>query len=614
MLYEFGPFQLDPAERVLRRETELLSLTPKAFDTLVVLVANAGRLVEKETLFKIVWKDTFVEESTLAQNIFTLRKTLGESAGQRFIETIPKRGYRFVAPVKQTAGGNAAAPLLPEIVPPGRFWKKAAVPALLAALLVAGGLGLLRQNGETPHEGSPPATIAVLPFKSLSGNSSDEYLGVAMADALITRLGGFRRMTVRPTTAVHKYAGGRQDAVSAGRELRVQMVLNGTILRAGDRVRLTVHLYRVADGISVWRERFDVPFADIFTVQDQVSERVAQQMRIRLSSEEQRQLLVRHTNDPKAYEAYLKGRFFWNKRTEEGHVRAIQHFEEALKLDADFARAWSGLADAYALLGSMPNNAVPRDVAMPRARDAAVRALEIDEGLAEAHTSLGWVKLHYEWDFEKAGREFTRALELNPAYPTAHHWRSYYFLAVGNAVEAVASSRRAEALDPVSMIISTDVAEMLYYAGRYDDSIAQIRKTLEMDPHYALANRLLALNLLQKGRFDEALAAGQRSVQGGREDQLGLIARVEAKRGNLDAARNALSDLEQSYPRRFVLAQSIAAAYVGVGNKERALEMLEEAFRQRDGGLILLRVEPAWDGLRSDERFIDLMRRVGVLR
>ena len=610
MPYEFGRFRLDPAERLLQRDSEVIPLTPRAFDTLVVLVEHGGHLVDKETLLRLVWKDTYVEESTLAQNVFTLRKALGESAGSRFIETVPKRGYRFVAPVT-TVDRQPALPQPPAAPSAASRWKEPVVIALLAAVLLVASLRLVgRKDAESVAP--PAASIAVLPFKSLTGDARDEYLGVAMADALTTRLSAIRSVTVLPAVTVRRFAGA--DPVAAGRELGVRTVLAGDIAREGERIRLRVGLSRVADGASLWSERFDVLSSDIFVVQDQVASRAARQLVGTLSPEEERQLLLRPTDDPRAYESYLEGRYFWNKRTEEGHVRAIEQFEEAVKLDVDFAHGWSGLADAYALLGSMPNNALPRAVAMTRAREAAVRAIEIDEMLAEAHTSLAFVKLHFEWDFEAAGRGFARAVELNPRYPTAHHWRAYYFLAVGDAEAAVASSRRAQELDPVSMIIRTDVAEMLYFARHFDESISEITRTLEMDPHFPLAHRLLALNLLEKGRFDEALAAGRRSIEDGREDQLSLVARIEARRGNLPAARAVLATLEEKYPQRFMLAGSTAAAYVAVGDHARALEMLEEALRQRDGGLILLRVDPAWDGLRSDERFVDLMRRVGVLR
>ena len=597
-VFEFGPFRLDPEESSLTREGTPVLLTPKALATLKYLVENAGRLVDKQALLSAVWPDTFVEEATLAQNISALRKALGDG----YIETVPKRGYRFIAPVRQPAPGPVTAPVTP---PPRRRTLLLAVVAFFAlAILTAVAALQVRKSPEPP--GSGRKSLAVLPFKPISNNPDDEYLGLAMSDALITRLGNVQQVIVRPTTAVRKYGGSDQDPIKAGRELETDLILDGTVQRSGDRMRVSVQMFDVESGAAVWSESFDVPFTDIFSAQDRLSGIVADAAIGRLSGSGQ-QRTTRHTDDREAYAAYVKGRYFWNKRTEEGYRRAIEHFNFALKRDPQFALAMSGLADAYALLGSMPTTVITRPDAMARARSLAQQALAIDDDIAEAHTSLAFVKMHYDWDWKGADAEFRRAIQLNPGYPTAHHWYAYYLLSQGRTDDAVDAIRRAEALDPLSLIISTDVAEVLLHARRFEEACRQIEKTLELDQHFPLAYRVAASCGDPEGSL-------RKSVLLGRDDSDFHLPTVYASMGRIAEANAVYDRLKVRFRDEANSSASLGLVAISIGRIEEGFRYLDKAVEERSGSLILMKVDFAFDGLRSDPRYLELLRRLGLPR
>nr|MBA2703849.1 tetratricopeptide repeat protein [Blastocatellia bacterium] len=437
-----------------------------------------------------------------------------------------------------------------------------------------------------------------------------------ISDALINRLGNIRQVVVRPTNAVRKYTDPGQDPMVIGRELGVDTVLDGNIQRAGERVRVTAQLINVRNNAPLWSETFDEKFTDIFTVQDTISERVVQALTLTLTGEEKKLLTKRPTSNTEAYQAYLKGRYFWNKRTEEGYKRAIEYFEESIEKDPRYAQAYAGLADSYALLGSMGNAVLPRSEAMPRAKLAAEKALLIDETLAEAHASLAFVLMHFEWDWPGAEREFKRAIELNPSYATAHHWYAYYLLARGRTDESLAEIKRAQEIDPLSLIINTDVGEMYFFARQYDRAIEQCQKTRELDPDFDLAVRLLGWTYLQKGMHEKAIAELQRAVSlsQGRRDSTALLGYAYGVVGKREEAKEVLSELKEIGKRSYVGPFEIALIYTGLNEKDQAFAWLEKAYDERSGSLILLNADPALDGLRSDRRFADLVRRVGTAR
>lgn len=616
-LYEFGPFRLDTGGGLLLREGRPVALTPKAYETLVLLVENSGHLVARQELLERVWRDTVVEEGNLTHNIWTLRKALGEDeSSQKYIETVPRRGYRFVAPVTDVR--SAAAEPIPE--PPtsaalagtheATRWRRAVV---VSAAVAAGLVGLLyfKRPAEKAGAASPGVgSLAVLPFKPMGAQSGGEYIELGMADALITKLSNIRQIHVRPTRAIARYTDPSRDLVSIGRELTVEGVLDGTVQRDGNRVRVTVQLVRVADGKPLWAERFDESWTDIFVLQDRVSEQVARALTLRLSAEEAEKLRRRYTDNAEAYQLYLMGRLLWNKRTAESIAKGIAYFDQAIERDANYALAYAGLAESYVLLpwyGGMPARE-----AFEKARAAATRALELDETLAEAHTALAYVAERYNWDWSAAEKGYRRALELHPNYPTAHQWYAEYLVQVGRLDAATAEMTRALDLDPLSLIINTEMATVHFHARQYERAIAQARKALEIGPSFVPARLTLARSYMQKGMHQEAHAEFSKALEPDSEDAfvLSLVASNHAVEGDRRAAKKILERLLSR--RRPVPAEWIATVYAGLGENDRAFEWLERSCRAREPGLAWIKVHPGLDGLRADPRFAALVRCVGL--
>lgn len=632
--YEFGPFRLDATEHVLFRDGAVVPLKPKVFDTLLVLVENNGHVIGKDELMKTLWPDTVVEENNLNQNISVLRRALGDGENAvQYIETLPRRGYRFVASVRESRDQSAdlvlekhtlssvvieveehedrsveTNDLLLRPAPRRRWWTRGQVlagAALIAAMTVAGYF-FVSSNSKRPETVSTIKSIAVLPFKTLGADGGDEYLGLGMTDALITRLGSIDQVIVRPTSAVRRYAAQEQDPIAAGREQRVDAVLDGSIQKAGDRIRLTLQLVSVADGRHLWTDKVDEKSADILTVEDRVSERVAAALSLRLSGGEKKLLAKRYTENAEAYQLYLKGRFFWNKRTEEGLKKAIECFQQAIEKDATYALAYAGLADSYI------REYRPKNETAPRAKQAALKAVEIDDTLAEAHTSLAFIKYTYDWDWQGAEREFKRAIELNPNHANAHFFYGLYLHVMGRLDEAIAQITRAQELDPLSLIIATNVGRLLYVSRRYDQAIEQLQKTLEMDQGFPQTHICLGLVYQQEGRDKEALAEVQKAVDlsGRRPETLSTLGYVYAVSRRREAAK-ILDELKDLSKRTYVSPDWIAIIYAGLGERDQAFVWLEKAYENHELP-VDLKVDPKWDRLRSDTRFAELLRRVGL--
>ena len=452
--------------------------------------------------------------------------------------------------------------------------------------------------------------MAVLPFKPLVPSDRDEYLEMGMVDVLITKLSNIRQLKVRSISTVRKYADLQEDPVAAGRELQVEAVLDGSIQRVGDRVRVTVRLLNVQDGTSMWADKFDEPFTNIFALQDSISQRVAAALPLNLSGEEKARLSRHDTENTEAYQLYLKGRYFWNKQTEESFRKGIDYFNQAIGDDPNYALAYAGMSDCYALLSDF--GFVPPIEGFPKAKEAATRALAIDEQLAEAHTSLGHVKRDYDWDWPGAEQEFKRAIELNPNYPSARQWYAVYLSSLGRHQEATAEIKRALELDPLSLPVNSVTARVLYLARQYDQAIEQSHKTIEMDPTFASAYQNLGRSYEQKRMYAEAVATFQELNKAVPGHGLAFLARADALAGRTDEAQKILAQLKELSARRYVSPYQIAMIYAGLGDKEQALAWLERAYQQRVHNLVFLKVEPELDGLRSDPRFVDLMRRVGL--
>jgi DNA-binding winged helix-turn-helix (wHTH) protein/TolB-like protein/Flp pilus assembly protein TadD len=631
-LYEFGPFRLEVKERLLLKEGEPVPLTPRAFDVLAVLVREHGKLVTKDEFLKEIWPDSFVEETNLPQNVYLLRKALGdeEYTCPKYIETVPRHGYRFIAAVNEVTGGDAeliihqrtraelpikqeegvrkafvmspgSLPLSSAPVSRARIRSIAFLALGLLAMLAALSYFLLRNRNDA---GSTPKSVAVLPFKSIG--AEEDHLGLGMTDAIITKLSSLRQFTVMPTSAVFKYADGEHDPLVAGNSLGAEAILDGTVQRAGDGIRVTVRLIKVLDGESLWAETFDAKFTDIFSTQDAISERVALAMRYRLTAHD-RQLLARQpTNNVEAYEAYVRGIYFWNKRTAEGLRQSIRYFEHAVAKDPDYAPAFAGLSDCYALAGYLGYSEIlPRREAYEKARETVRRALELDEGLAEAHTALGLVQAYYDEDFAGAEESLRHAVSLNPNYGTAHFRYSLLLLVLGRLDEARRAATKAQELDPLSASINTNLGYMLYLHRDFDKAEVSCRKALETEPDFFTPQYHLGLIYIQKGRHDEAIkvlrkAAQVRTVRFEALEAIGYALAVSGRKGE---ALGIISEMEKAAVADKDVNFNIAVIHAGLGDFGRAFEYLGKLGGDLGLRVMILRFDPRLEKLRSNGEY-----------
>lgn len=628
-IFEFGPFRLNPAERLLLREQAPVPLPPKAFDALVVMVESRGRLLEKDELLRTVWPDTFVEESNLAQHISILRKALRDGEdGFQYIETVPRHGYRFIAEVREIGGvakdnavssdSTSGARVVTgdsESVRPRRGLRNPTLAlgllvVLLAALIFA--VPLWRRSRVSGSEAI--RSLAVLPLQNLSGDAAQDYFADGMTEALITDLAKIPGVKVISRTSIMEYKNSHKRLPKIAQELGVDGIVEGSVLRSGDRVRITAQLVRGTTDQHIWAESYERDLRDLVALQDEVSRSIAGQIQKQIAPRGLA-LAAAASVPPQAREDYLKGRYFWNLRTQAGYLKAIEHFQAAVAADPQYAQAYAGLADAYALLGSMPGAEIRRDIAMPKAKEMALTALKLDDSLADAHTSLAFVEMHYEWKFGEAAQEFKRAIELDPNYSIAHHWYAYDLTAMGRTDEAVAEVRLARQMDPLSAIINTDAAEILYFAHRYDEALQQARSTVEMDPGFAHAHRVMERIYDEKHMFPEAIAEGERAValSGGDTWMFMDLANTYALAGNKKEMQNCVKKVAAASPGG-VLPEVAGTAemYVALGNVDRALKALENAYLHREGGLILLKADPRFDSLKPDPRYQQLLKRIGL--
>jgi DNA-binding winged helix-turn-helix (wHTH) protein/TolB-like protein/Tfp pilus assembly protein PilF len=600
-IYAFGPYRLDARERILLLDGRTVALTPKALDTLIVLVRNHPKVVSKEELLQAVWPGTFVDEGVLAQNILTLRKAL-ENPG--WIETVPRRGYRFAAEVTApvTREPVAQPPPTPRL-PRFPAWRLAVAMLVIASVAV---VVAPRWERAKPRIHS----LAVLPLRAI--DEEPEHLGLGLADVLINRLGMLSELAVRPTSAVRKFTGGAApDPLAAGRELRVDAVLEGNIQRADDRVRVTVRLLRVADGASLWSGKFDQPYQDLFALEDAIGERVANGLVLDLTAPERERLRRRYTQNPKAWQAYIRGVYVWNRRTPEAYRKAVAEFENAARIDPNYALAYAGLADAYALLGSNPSQELPRTEAMEKARAAALKSIALDADLAEAHTALAFILMHYDWRCADAEKEYQRALSLNPSYATAHQWRAVNLLVTGHLGEGLEELKSAQALDPASLIIMADTVQMYVFTGRLQDAEAEGKRALDIDPSFSLIQTWLSWTYTLQHRFAEAAAVLGPDPQ---SDALRLDALeyAYADGGREADARAVLKTLVERARQEHGLEFMVAAAYASLGDADGMGPWMEKAFSERSGALLLLHLHPKFDRVRKDPRFKNYVARVGL--
>jgi len=595
-VYEFGPFRLDPSERLLLRDGAPVSLTPKAFDTLLILVENSGRLVLKDDLMKRLWPDTYVEEGGLTRNISVLRKLLGgDSIDTQYIETLPKRGYRFVTSIREFQGDELVIRRAKV-----RIVTEEEVDAPDALAGSRGGLSL--------PQGA--RSLAVLPFRLLGADATEQYLGMGLTDVLITKLTNLRRIIVRPTSAVIHLSGVGQDAASCGRQLQVELVLEGTIQRSSDRIRVTVQLVGVDQAAPLWAEIFDEKLADIFEIEDRVSEQLAAALTLKLTDAESRSLRKRYTGDTEAYQSYLRGRYFWNRRTPDGLDKAIECFRQAIDRDHDYALAHAGLADCYNMAGFWVY--LPPGEAFPQAAAAAVEALNLDDSLGEAHAALAWTRLHYHWERRTAESEYRRAIDLNPGYVTAHQWYALFLMQEARFDEALPELERAQEIDPLSLAVAFNIGLFNIFTGRYAEAIAQLKKTIELEPNYSIARNFLALSYWYCSMPDESIAEYERCAELLRSSaHLGALGLGYAFTGREADARTVLDELQDGVSHAYVSPTALAQIYVHLGEKDRALECLVRACDERDPWALWNKVNPVFESVRSDPRFQGLLRRIG---
>ena len=625
----FGIFELDLRAGELRKHGSKIRLQAQPFQVLVMLLEQQGQVVTREQIQKVLWPaDTFVDfDHGLNKAINKIREALGDSAETpRFVETVARRGYRFLADVKvedslavgaawpgssPDSGEAANAPEKSELRdnPPHDFSWKAFTVAVLVVAVILGTWTLIHFK---KRQSNAIRSLAVLPLESLSNDASQDYFADGMTDELISDLGQISELRVISRTSAMIYKHAQKPLPQIARELNVDAIVEGTVLRSGDRVRITAQLIDASTDKHLWSQSYEGDLRDTLALQSEVAREIADQIQIKLNPREQAELKNARVVNPQAYESYLKGRFFWNKRTAENLRVALAYFNQSIEEDPNYAQAYSGLADTYALLGDWQYAAMTAKEALPKAKAAAQKALALDPALGEAHNSLAFVLDGFDWDFAGGGREFQRAIELNPGYATAHHWYAWHLCLLGHYDEAIAEMKKAESLDPLSLVINADLAEILELAHRYDESIEQSRKTLEMEPNFALAYNHLGQAYLQKHKFTEAIAELQKAadLSKGSPTCTANLARAYAAAGNKTEALNLLNDLKKSSSPGNSHGTEIAMIYASLGDWTPSLTWLEKAYEERFNPGVLVR--PGFDPLRSDPRFQDLLRRVGL--
>ena len=566
--YEFGGFRLEAKGRMLFRGSVPVQLSPKAVDTLLLLVQNAGTVVDKEEILKQVWHGAFVEEGSITRTVSLIRKALGET-DQEYIATISKRGYRFVARVSHVPDPQAAAT-------PDRFM------------------------------------LVVLPFENLSGDPAQEYFSDGLTEEMITHLSRLnpQRLGIIARASAMRYKGAKKSIREIGRELSVSHVLEGSVRREGERVRIAAQLIQVCDETYVWAETYERDLGHILKLQSEVSQSVAREIRVKLTPREKRRLAAVREVSPAAYEAYLKGRHLWNKRTEEGMRKSITYSEDAIRHYPEYAMAYAGVADSYVMLAC--RGMVPAKETFRKAKAAARKALDLDSELADAHGSLAHVRLH-DWDWEGLKRDFERAIELNPADAIVYYWYGEFLMTLGRPEEAIAVTEKAYRIDPLSAVIGASLGMILYLARKYDQAVHVLQRAQEISPDHFLPHMRVGLVWIQQDKFDDAIRELKIAVRLANQstETLAALAMACGAARKLDEARTLTNELESGRDKRYVLPYNFAKIYSACGDVAKTFEWLERAYEDGSPDLIELNSEPIFDPIRGDSRFSELMRRIG---
>jgi DNA-binding winged helix-turn-helix (wHTH) protein/TolB-like protein/Tfp pilus assembly protein PilF len=619
-LYEFGEFRLDTTSRRLLHAGQIVTLTPKVFDLLMVLVQSHGRIICKEELLKAVWPDRYVEDGNLTQNISILRKALAAGATlDVYIETIPREGYRFMAAVDTIAAPvitieptSSPQPDLPDRSHPRMVlvrWSLAL--ATLLAMLGVWNPGGWRERLRGQGNSVAVRSLAVLPLEDVSGVPGQGYLADNVTDQLITDLAGIGALRVTSRTSVMRFKGSRKPLREIAAGLDVDAIVEGSVLRSASNVRITAQLVHAASGRHLWAHTYEGRLRDVPTLQREAAMAIAQRIQIELSPQEKVRLTSSRPIDPEAQEAYFQGRYYWNtRRTKEGLEKAIGFFERAVARDPNYAQAYSGMADSFVLLGS--RSFLPPNEAFSRAKTEAIKALALDNTLAEAHAAPAFAGLYYDWKWDDAEWEFRRAIEVNPGYSNAHHWYSHFLIAMGRFEESLAESQRCIELDPLDPGMAVHLGEHFLYARQYDEAIRQLLKAIEMDASRYRAHDNLGRVYEQKGMHAQALVEFEKAVatsQEGTATRASLSAGYAAAGRRNDALR-IVKRLMQDARKEYVPTYGLAEIYAALGDKNEAFAWLERAFQERSSAMVYLKVEPRLAGLHSDSRFQDLVRRM----
>ncbi|HEX8197738.1 MAG TPA: winged helix-turn-helix domain-containing protein [Pyrinomonadaceae bacterium] len=570
-VYEFDDVVIDSSNFRVFKAGQTKKITPRAFEILLFLIGRNGQLVSKQELFEAIWKESFVTDNALTRMVKEIRQVIGDDADSpRFIETVPKRGYRFIAETKSVKTAKSAA--------------------------------------DTENQ-KDVSSIAVLPFINLSGDSDNDYLSEGITESIINNLSRLEHLRVVPRSTISYFQGRDINPLDAGRQLNVRTVLSGRVLKRNEILIVNVEFVDVSNKSQLWGEQFRYKTSDIFDLQEEISRTISAQLELKFDRKTQNQSIERPTDDPDAYRLYLKGRYFWNRRPL-GLTKGIECFEQALEKDSNFALAYAGLADCYSTLGSWENGALPPAIAMPKACQAAQKALTIDNNLAEAQTTLAYTKLHYDWDFESARAGFEYALKLNRNYVHAYHWLSHYYIATGQIEKSLEASLCALELEPLDSIINGHVAWHYWMARQPDEALRQVEKTRELNPHDIWSSFFGGLAFEEKGLFKEAGEEFKRALDVSPEFSLVQAALVHALGCNnqLTEAREIIKTLVKHRARKFIPAYDLAIAYLGVNKKDSALAWLKEAVAERSGWIAYLAVEPRLEPLHSSPEFALLIK------
>jgi len=605
---QFYGYRLDFVRRqLLDPDGVPVPLMPKAIETLAYLVLHAGQTVSKDELLRAAWPNAVVEENNLTQNISALRRAFGEKLGEhRFIVTIPGQGYRFVAPVSPVGRAAESAPAQVEVRPPRRRWLLIGVAAIV--VLAAGAVAWrLVPTGEVKAPPPYPQAIAILPFKPVVENPRDEAMEIGMADSLIMELSRSPNLIVRPLSATRRFAALDQDPLEAGRQLAVEAVVDGTLQIADNRVRATARLLRVADGRQLWAAKFDEQFSNIFQVQDAIAQRVAGALQIQLAPHSERQ-----TENILAYELYMRGRLHQLRLVMPEVRRGIEYFEQAIAADPSYALAYAGMADAMRSL-VLSNDVPPAEVAM-HAEEAANRAIALAPDLPEANYARGLVALWFEWDWPTAEKYLSRAVTLAPNSAEAHIYLAHLYSNLGRKQEALTQARRAVELNPISPLIGALEGLYLSHQREHEAAVRRLKEVVTLDPNFWLSHHLLANALVDAGQYAAALpesaAAKRLSPLQTLSDTFSAIAL--ARLGRTAEARAVLDSLSATARQAYVPPTHFAMIETALGNRDKAFEYLDQALAVRDARLVLLKIDPKWDGLRSDPRFQATLRRMDL--